>query len=499
MIRVLRYEDGDNVVTAMSACSPGDELFLGDQPLGITAAESIPSGHKIACTAIPEGSYAIKCKHTIGVATRDIQPGQHVHTHNLADRLTGASLDDDYILDPGSQPPFSPAVTLDALPELYGFRRKNGLVGFRNHLLVISTVICANQPLTELRAADHDVIVVENPSGCIILPNEVERVKAVILGLARNPNVGAVIYVGLGCELVGAEYYYEQTKDEKPSAWLCMQDDGSSDATYDKLTRKVAEFKALLAQQKREPASLSDIVFGTKCGGSDWTTTAVSNPAIGMVSDLIVKNGGSSFLGETNGLTGGQDLVLARARSQTVCDDILTMLRAIYARSLAVGHRLEEGNPSPGNKAGGITTLKEKALGNVLKSGSAPVEGVLQLGKKKKKKGLYVVDNPGLDPLSLIGLTCSGANLLVYSTGRGSPVGTPVAPSIKLTASDQAMRTFSAHMDVDLTSVTNGEISLEEGALILFNELIAVANGKLVKAEQKRHQEATFPLLMGSL
>lgn len=484
----------------MSACDTGDELYLGDFSLGIKVSESIPCGHKIASAEIPEGSYVVKCGHSIGVATRAIHPGEHIHTHNLADRLTGAALDEDYKLDPNVRTTFSSALTLDKQPELYGYRRKNGLVGFRNHLLVISTVICANQPLTELRAIDRDVVVVENPTGCIILPNEVERMKAVILGLARNPNVGAVIYVGLGCELVGAEYFYEQTKDEKPSAWLCMQEDGSSDATFEKLVRKVGDFKALLAAQEREPAAVSDIIYGTKCGGSDWTTTAVSNPAIGIVSDLIVYNGGTSYLGETNGLTGGHDMVLARARSQEVSDQILSMLRTIYNRSLAVGHRLEEGNPSPGNKAGGLTTLKEKALGNVLKSGSAPIEGVLEMGEYPSKNGLYVVDNPGLDPLSLIGLTCSGANILVYSTGRGSPVGTPVAPSIKLTASEQAMSTFSAHMDVDLTGVTSGELSLEQGARILFDKLIAVANGDLITiAEQKRHQEATFPLVMGAL
>ena len=185
----------------MSACDTGDELYLGDFSLGIKVSESIPCGHKIASAEIPEGSYVVKCGHSIGVATRAIHPGEHIHTHNLADRLTGAALDEDYKLDPNVRTTFSSALTLDKQPELYGYRRKNGLVGFRNHLLVISTVICANQPLTELRAIDRDVVVVENPTGCIILPNEVERMKAVILGLARNPNVGAVIYVGLGCEI----------------------------------------------------------------------------------------------------------------------------------------------------------------------------------------------------------------------------------------------------------------------------------------------------------
>lgn len=498
-IKVLRYAADDNIVTVMAACKKGDCLELDGKCLNITVNEDIPVGHKVACKEIKKGEYIYKCGHSVGSANTDIHVGDYVHTHNLEDSLTRVALDNDYIVDPSAVRELESTVDVGELPKLYGYKRSNGMVGFRNHLLVISSVICANQPLTRLRGEMKDVVFVENPTGCIILPNEVDRMKATILGLARNPNVGAVIYVGLGCELVGAEWFYEQTKDEKPSAYFVMQKDGSSEATYCNLKAKIAEFKAALDKQVREEVDYSSIIYGTKCGGSDWTTTAVSNPTIGLVSDVIVKNGGTSYLGETNGLTGGQDLVLARARTQEVSDQIMGLMRAIYNRSLAVGHRLEEGNPSPGNKAGGITTLKEKALGNVLKSGSAPVEGILHLGEYPTGKGLYVADNPGLDPLSLIGLTCCGANVLVYSTGRGSPVGTPVAPSIKLTASGQAMDTFAAHMDVDLTKVISGEMSIEEGAKLLFDEVIAVCNGKLTKSEIYGHQENTFPMVMGCM
>jgi altronate dehydratase large subunit len=182
-----------------------------------------------------------------------------------------------------------------------------------------------------------------------------------------------------------------------------------------------------------------------------------------------------------------------------VSNKIIALMSDIYDRALAVGRRIEEGNPAPGNIAGGITTLNEKALGNVKKGGTAPIEGVLGVGEYPTGKGLYVLDNPGLDPISLLGLVCSSANILLYSTGRGTPVGNPIAPAIKLTGSPDAVALFHAHMDVELTGVLSGEMSLPEAGWRLFDEIIKVANGKQTIAEKGRHREFAFPLLMGPL
>lgn len=229
--------------------------------------------------------------------------------------------------------------------------------------------------------------------------------------------------------------------------------------------------RELLKSQERVEAGVSDICLGVKCGASDWTTAAASNPAIGYASDIIVKNGGTSLLGETVGWYGGEGVLTRMSRDKKTADKIISMMMSMYDRAKIMGRSIEESNPAPGNIAGGISTLKEKALGNVKKGGNAPIEGALDFGEYPTGKGLYVVDNPGLDPLSLMGLVCSGANVLLYSTGRGTPVGNPIAPAVKLTGSPDAMKLLGANIDADLTDIVRGYMSIEEAGQLLFEKL----------------------------
>ena len=401
--------------------------------------------------------------------------------------------------DPKKVSEVSERFALKNPPKLYGFRRKNGAAGFRNHLLVLSTVICANKVIQDVAYRYPDVVAIPQESGCMVLPNETERIRTTFLSMAKNPNVGAVLFVGLGCENIDAGWLYEQMKDEKPAAFARIQDEGSSMEAADKVSRMIESMKAQLDRQRREEVPFDKLILGSKCGGSDWTSASVSNPCIGHVSDLVVKAGGVSLLGETQGWFGGEEVLVRRARSRAVADRIVALLDDIYDRSLAVGRRIEEGNPSPGNKAGGITTLVEKALGNVKKSGTAPVEDVLYFGGQPAGKGLYALENPGLDPVSLLGLTCSSANVILFSTGRGTPTGTPLAPAIKISASPHTCKTFSKHLDVDLSGVIEGRLGIEEAGMMLFTETVAVANGKLTKAELYGHREFAMPLLMGPM
>ncbi len=499
MKKTLKYHPEDNVLVTLDGLVTGDSISINGEAADFTIIDSLPMGHKIAAVNIPSGGIIKKYGQPIGIAGKDIKAGEHVHVHNVTDLISDWRNYHQHNYDPATVKEISDEYLIKDLPKLYGYRRKNGMVGFRNYVLVISTAVCANQPVEELGIKYRDIITVPNPSGCVILPNEVERIKAVILGLAGNPNVGAVIFNGLGCESVEAEWFYDQVKDEKPAAFVRAQTEGSCENAYDKLEKIALAMKAELDSQPREEVSVADIRLGTKCGASDWTTAAVSNPAIGYASDLVVKNGGISLLGETVGWFGGEEIFIRQARNRETADKIITLMGNIYDRALSVGKRIEEGNPAPGNIAGGISTLNEKALGNVKKGGTAPVEGVLDVGQYPDGKGLFVCDNPGLDPISLLGLTCSSANILLYSTGRGTPVGTPVAPSIKLTGSPDAVALFSAHMDVELTSVLTGEMTIADAGWKLFNEIIDVANGRQTIAEKGRHREFAFPLVMGPL
>jgi len=499
MKKTLQYHAADNVLVTLDELKVGDTVLVNGEPAGISILDSLPIGHKVAAVDIHEGEIIYKYGQAIGIAKTEIRRGQHVHVHNVKDLISDWKKYHNTAYDPATVREIADDFVITNPPRIFGYRRKNGMVGFRNYVLVISTAVCANQPVEELGIKHRDIITIPNPSGCVILPNEVARLKAIILGLARNPNVGAVIFNGLGCESVEAEWFYEQVKDEKPAAFVRAQTLGSCDLAFEELEKKALAMKALLDKEGRVEVSIADIRLGTKCGASDWTTTAVSNPAIGFASDLVVKNGGLSLLGETCGWFGGEETFVRQARNEEVANHVISLMSDIYDRALAVGRRIEEGNPAPGNIAGGITTLNEKALGNVKKGGTAPIEGVLGVGEYPTGKGLFVVDNPGLDPISLLGLTCSSANILLYSTGRGTPVGNPIAPAIKLTGSPDAVSLFHAHMDIELTKVLSGEMTLADAGWILFNEIIEVANGKQTIAEKGRHREFAFPLLMGPL
>jgi len=499
MKKAIRYHFDDNSLVALEVIEKGDAIEIDGVATGYTALDSLPMGHKIAACDIKKGELISKYGHAIGIAKHDIKRGQHIHTHNVSDLISDWRKYHQIQYDPKALREISEDFIINNPPKLFGYKRKNGMVGFRNYVLVISTAVCANQPVEELGVKHRDIVTIPNPSGCVILPNEVQRLKDIILGLARNPNVGAVIFNGLGCESIEAEWFYDQVKDEKKAAFIRAQSLGSCDSAFVELEKVALEMKAELDRESRVEVSISDIRLGTKCGASDWTTAAVSNPAIGFASDLVVKNGGISLLGETVGWFGGEETLIRQSRTKNVADRIIELMGNIYDRALAVGRRIEEGNPAPGNIAGGITTLNEKALGNVKKGGTAPIEGVLNVGEYPKGKGLFVLDNPGLDPISLLGLTCSSANILLYSTGRGTPVGNPIAPAIKLTGSPDAVALFHAHMDVELPDVLTGEISLAQAGWRLFNEIIDVANGKQTIAEKGRHREFSFPLLMAPL
>lgn len=502
MKKALKFQANDNVVVALEDLKSGDNLCINGEDTDICVLESIPQGHKVAICDIQTGADIRKYDHIIGTATADISKGGYVHVQNVQDNITDWLGNIQHSYDPNGVKEISEEFHIDKPPILTGYRRKDGSVGFRNYLLVVSTCVCGNQPVDNLKVrfqSQKDIVCITNPSGCVILPNDRMMQDNMLLGLARNPNVGAVIFVGLGCEAVLAHKLYEQIKDEKPAAYFVSHHYTSCDEATDELEKKALELRALIDQCQREEVSIADIRIGVQCGASDWTTAAAANPAIGYCSDLVVKNGGISVLGETCGWFGGEQTLISQSRTQEIADGILELMSTIYNRCLFFGRRIEEANPAPGNIAGGITTLCEKALGNTLKGGTAPIEGVLLVGDQPYGKGLYVADNPGLDATSVFALTMSSCNVILYSTGRGSPVGTPIAPVVKLTASPTAASVFNAHMDVILTDLVLEGKPISEGGWRLFNKMIEVCNGTPSVAEAHGHREYSFPLMMGPM
>lgn len=502
MKKVLRFEENDNVAVALEALQPGDELSAGSGRLELQAREAIPQGHKVALRPIPQGGQICKYGHVIGVATEAIPAGGYVHVHNVLDPIGSWKERKRTAYDPAAVQEIPESFRLETEPELTGYRRADGSVGFRNYLLIVSTCVCGNQPVDNLRIRfrnEKDVVCITNPSGCILIQDDREMQERMLLGLAKNPNVGAVIFVGLGCEAVLADKLCAQMQGQKPAACYIAQEYASCEETEAAIARQAEELLRQLHACRRTKASVADIRLGVQCGASDWTTAAAANPAIGYCSNLVVKNGGVSILGETCGWFGGEEVLIRQSRTRETAEQIDALLEKIYDRCLFYGRRIDEANPAPGNIAGGITTLTEKALGNTMKGGMAPIEGVLDVGEQPAGKGFYVSDNPGLDAPSVFAQTMSSCNVILYSTGRGSPVGTPIAPVIKLTASPTAAERFASHMDVILTDLVLDGVTIADGGWQLFDKVIEVCGGQESVAEAHGHREYSFPLMMGPM
>lgn len=397
--KTLKFQDGDTVAVALEALERGDRIAVNGSPADLAAAEAIPQGHKIALEDMAEDAPVVKYGHTVGFAARAIRRGEYVHVHNVKDTITDWRGNIRHEYDPAAVQEISNDFLLPCPPALTGYRRKDGSVGWRNYLLIVSTCACGNQPVDDLRVRlrdERDVVCVTNPSGCVILPNDKKEQYDMLLGLALNPNVGAGIFVGLGCEAVTAEELCARLGDRKPAECVVSQQYESCGSAADAIEARARALLADLRAQKRTAAAVSDIRLGVQCGASDWTTAAAANPAIGWCSDVVVKNGGISILGETCGWFGGEEALVRQARTREVSERILSLMSRVYDRCLFYGRRIEEANPAPGNIEGGITTLCEKALGNTLKGGAAPIEGVLAIGEQPAGPGFYVADNPGL-------------------------------------------------------------------------------------------------------
>ena len=438
---------------------------------------SLENGHKYALCDIKKGENVIKYGNAIGHATEDIKKGEHVHTHNVKTNLSG-NLEYEY-----DHKVFDIPYTNDGRTFM-GYVRENGDVGIRNDVWIVNTVGCVNK-VAEKIAAATGACYFPHPFGCSQLGDDQVITQKILAGMVKHPNAAGVLVLGLGCENNNIELFRSVLGDVdgRRVKFLVAQEHDDEVAEGIKL---VKELKAYAATFERKPVSVSKLVVGLKCGGSDGYSGITANPLVGRFSDKLIASGGSCLLTEVPEMFGAEHLLMQRCESREVFDQTVALINDFKDYYTRHGQVIYE-NPSPGNKEGGITTLEEKSLGCVQKGGLSPVVDVLDYGDRVRKTGLSLLNGPGNDIVAITNLMAAGAHIILFTTGRGTPVGSAV-PTVKIATNRSLAERKRGWIDFDASPTLDG-ISLEDE---LYEYVIRVAEGEMTKNEINGYKEISI-------
>ena len=478
----IRVDLRDDVAVALRPLEAGEEIELAES--NVALRDAIPYGHKFALHEIAEGSPVRKLGWPIGEATRPIRTGEHVHTHNVKTLLEGV---EDYRFEPQ---PSAALPKSDA--HFLGYRRSDGRVGTRNEIWILPTVGCVAR--TAERIASHansrrpggidGVYAFAHPHGCSQLGDDLGGTRAILAALASHPNAGGVLLVGLGCESNQLDALMKLVPEELQGRIRTLRAQSEEDETEAGLAL-VDGLMEQASTAERQAVPLSELVLGLKCGGSDGFSGLTSNPLVGRMCDVVVGSGGSAILTEIPEIFGAERLLMARAKDRETFKDVVAVTNDFKRYFLEHGQPVSE-NPSPGNIAGGITTLEEKSLGAVQKAGRAKVSDVIRYGERVRRKGLSLLEAPGNDAVSSTALAAAGATVILFTTGRGTPLGFPV-PTVKIASnSDLAMRKKN-WIDFDAGTVLSE--GFDDSAEGLLGTITRVASGDATAAERNGERE----------
>lgn len=478
MPQCIRIHPADNVAVALCPIPAGTRLSLEGR--AVQVREDIPQGHKLALAQIAAGENIIKYGYPIGHAASDIPPGAWVHTHNVRTNLSGEV---EYTYAPDVRP-LSPVP-----PETFqGYRRADGRVGVRNELWIIPTVGCVNDCAKALAAENQSLVsgsidglyAFPHPFGCSQTGADHAQTRRLLAALARHPNAGGVLVLSLGCENLTHEQFAEELGPYDPARvkFLTCQDVEDEMEAGGAL---LAELAAHAGQARREAAPVCELVVGMKCGGSDGLSGITANPAVGRFSDMLCARGGSTILTEVPEMFGAETLLMDRCESEAVFRQTVSLIND-FKHYFTANHQTVYENPSPGNKKGGITTLEDKSLGCTQKSGSAPVVDVLPYAHRVEKPGLNLLSAPGNDLVAATALAAAGAQIVLFSTGRGTPFACPV-PTVKIASNPTLAQRKRNWIDFSAAPALEG-VSIEQLGEALYRKVLAVAGGEPVKSEE---------------
>ena len=480
---VLHLHPADDVAVALAALEPGARLEAAGRQ--VVVREAIPRGHKFALRPIAAGETVRKFGWPIGRMRESAEPGEHVHVHNLETLLSGV---EGYAWEPVQGAPL-PA---DLGTRFLGYRRGDGRLGTRNEIWILPTVGCVARTAERIASIAHarhsgavdGVHAFAHPHGCSQLGDDLAGTRSLLASLACHPNAGGVLLVGLGCESNQLDRLLAEIPEELRGRVRTLKAQAEEDETEAGLAA-VDALVATASLVRRQPAPLSELVVGLKCGGSDGFSGLTANPLVGRIADRVVGSGGSAILSEIPEIFGAERLLMSRAKDIGVFDAIVGVVNDFKRSFLASGQPVSE-NPSPGNIEGGITTLEEKSLGAVQKAGQAPVASVIRYGERVRRKGLTLLEAPGNDAVSSTALAAAGATVILFTTGRGTPLGFPV-PTVKIASNSALAERKKGWIDFDAGQVLSR--GFDSAADALAARIVAIASGEPTAAERNGERE----------
>ncbi|WOH39475.1 altronate dehydratase family protein [Thalassotalea fonticola] len=486
----IQVHNNDNVAVALKDLAKGTTINVNNVNLQLN--EDIGRGHKIALSTLSQGQEIIKYGYSIGYTTCDTKAGDWIHSHNLKTLLSD---DSNYLYQPSTH---QQKIVTNDMPTFMGYPRNNGLVGIRNELWIINSVGCVNhlaQSLVRQSKALYgdridDFLAVTHPFGCSQLGDDLAQTKNLLASLATNPNAGAVLFLGLGCENNQLSALIEELPtsiSDRISYFNAQQVDDEEEEGM----RHIEKLLAKMDSDERVSCPVSKLTVGMKCGGSDGLSGLTANPLLGRISEKMANYGATVILTETPEMFGAEQVLMNNAANEQVYGDIVKLVDGFKQYFIDNNQPVYE-NPSPGNKDGGLTTLEDKSLGAIQKGGNAPVQAVINYGEKAlAKNGITLLQGPGNDAVSSTALAASGANMVLFTTGRGTPLGVPV-PTVKI-ASNSNLATRKKHwIDYDAGQLLRLDKTQDECTEEFFQLLLEIASGKATKNELNQFKEISI-------